>query len=85
MTTNPPMIVSIRTGVFLEPVSQIVAKEVVGAVEMDDSMEKRRSIAEVITIAEAKWVAQTGQFGDSVPMSELRDYADSLLVTEGIP
>jgi hypothetical protein len=60
------MIVSIRQGIFLEPVSQIVAKEVVGAVEVDDSMEKTRLIAEVITIAAANWVAQHGQFGSSV-------------------
>lgn len=79
------MLVSIRTGIFLEPVSQIVAKELVGAVEVDDSMEKTRLIAEVITIAEAKRVAQHGQFGNSVPLSELRGNAGSLPVTEEIP
>lgn len=39
------MLVSIRKGVFLEPVSQIVAKETVRTVEMDVSIEKTCLIA----------------------------------------
>ncbi len=54
---------------FLEPVSQIVAKEAVGAMEMDDSMEKTRLIAEVKTIAKRDRIAENGQAGDFIRLS----------------
>ena len=38
------MLVSIQEGMFLEPLSQIVAKELVGTVEMGFSEEKIRRI-----------------------------------------
>ena len=63
------MLVSIRKGVFLEPVSQIVAKEVVRTVEMDISVAKTRLIAEVNTIRAASWVAENCEFGRFVPVS----------------
>ena len=54
---------------FLEPVSQIVAKELVGAVEIDLSVEKTRSITEAKTVAERKRVDEYGQLGNSVRFS----------------
>jgi hypothetical protein len=54
---------------FLEPVSQIVAKELVGAVEIDLSVEKTRSIAEANPVAERKRVIESGQPGKSIRFS----------------
>jgi hypothetical protein len=43
------MLVSIQEGMFLEPHSQIVAKDLVGAVEMELSDDKMQTIADVDT------------------------------------
>lgn len=63
------MLVSIRRGMFLEPVSQIVSKEVVRTVEMNVSVAKTRLIAEVNTITAGTWVAKNCEFGRFVPVS----------------
>ncbi|MBC8356651.1 MAG: hypothetical protein H8E66_32145 [Planctomycetes bacterium] len=54
------MLVSIQTGMFLEPHSQIVAKEVVLAVKMDLSIEKVRSIGEADSVAEGNRISKLG-------------------------
>ena len=54
------MLVSIQTGVFLEPLSQIVAKEVVGAVKMDLSVEKVRAIGNLDLFMERVRFGETG-------------------------
>ncbi len=54
---------------FLEPLSQIVAKEVVKAVKMDLSVEKLRSIAEGKPIAQANRVSKNGGAGQWIRMN----------------
>jgi len=54
---------------FLEPLSQIVAKEAVGAVKMDLSVEKLRSIAEENSIAQGNCVKKNGGGGERIRMS----------------
>lgn len=56
---------------FLEPVSQIVANELVGAVEIGLSVEETHSIAEAKTVAERKRVIEHGRPGNSIRFSVL--------------
>jgi hypothetical protein len=53
---------------FLEPLSQIVAKELVGAVKMDLSVEKLRSIAEGNPISQGNRVKKYGEGGERIRM-----------------
>ncbi|MEX0819124.1 MAG: hypothetical protein WD070_06015 [Pirellulaceae bacterium] len=58
------MLVSIRKGMFLEPLSRIVANEVVGAEKRNLSMEKVGSMAKGETIMEGGRVSENGSCGE---------------------
>lgn len=70
---------------FLEPHSQIVAKEVVKAVKMDLSVEKLGSIAEGKSIAQANCVGELGRACERIPASERRGMASRLPVAKENP
>lgn len=70
---------------FLEPDSQIVAKEVVGAVEMDLSVEKLRSNTKLTPIKQSNRISKFVPCGEGIPISERKDTASRLPVTQGIP
>lgn len=52
------MLVSIQTGMFLEPVSQIVGKDLVPTVKMDLSIEK------VCLVGELNWITEIGSVSE---------------------
>lgn len=49
---------------FLEPHSQIVAKELVVGVEMDLAMEKLRLIGEVNMVTQGNCISENGRGGE---------------------
>ena len=63
------MLVSIQEGVFLEPLSQIVAKDLVGAVKMDLPADKMQAIADFDRLKQGDGVKKNGVSGDSFRVS----------------
>ena len=63
------MLVSIQEGVFLEPLSQIVAKDLVSAVKMDLSADKMQAIADFDRLKQGGGVKKNGVSGDCIRVS----------------
>ena len=61
---------------FLEPHSQIVPKELVGAVEMDLSVEKVCSIWGVDPVVQGYCSSEIGLSGESCRISQLRLHSE---------
>ena len=54
---------------FLEPLSQIVTKEVVGAVKTDLSVEKVQSIGKPVAVMQSNCISEYGQRGECFRIS----------------
>ena len=57
------MLVSILMGTFLEPLSQIVAKDLINTVKMDLWVDKVRLVAGLYPVIEGNRISQDGEAG----------------------